>query len=103
MADLLGIFVTTDKHLDHLINIASAARAKGKEVLIFFSHKGVLLTQAPKFKELEPLAEMSLCNVSFEFFELDKSVPLPGIPEKNFGTQSRHADLIERCDRYLVL
>ena len=103
MSQLLGIVVATDKHLDHLINISRAAKDKGKEVLIFFTHKGVLLTQDPRFAELEPLAEMSLCNVSFEYFNLDKNVPIPGIPESAYATQARHGDLIERCDRYLVL
>ena len=103
MAEELGILVTSDKHLDHLINIARAARNKGKEVRIFFTNKGLLLTHDPRFKELESLAEMSLCRVMFETLKLDKNKPIPGIPDSGFATQAKHADMIYHSDRFLVL
>ena len=93
MARNLGLFVTSDKHLDKVINLCKAAREKGDlEVTIFLSHRGTLLTQDPRFGELEGLATMSLCNVGFESHDLKK--PVPGIAEKDYATQARNGELI---------
>ena len=101
MARNLGVFVTSDKHLDKVIDLCQAARKKQDvEVTIFFSHLGTLLTQDPRFGELEGLANMSLCNVGFESHGLKP--PVPGIAEKNYGTQARNGEMIEDCDRYVV-
>lgn len=101
MARSLGLFVTSDKHLDKIIDICKAARKKDIEVKIFFTNYGVLLTQDPRFAELEGLARMSVCNVGFEAHGLEP--PVPGIGEKDYATQSRHGEIVEECDRYLVL
>ncbi|MBW2090817.1 MAG: DsrE family protein [Deltaproteobacteria bacterium] len=103
MAEVLGILVNSDENFTHLINVARAAKAKGKDVEIFLTHKGVLLTQDPRFEELGRLAEVSLCKVSFKALNLDPDQPIPGIDETSFTNQSRHADLIYYSDRYLVL
>ncbi len=102
MAEKLGLFVSSNKNLRHVIEITKAAEAAGKEVLIFFSHKGVLLTQEPEFKELIGHGRKSLCNVGYEANGL-QGKPAPGIAEKDFGTQSRHGEMIDEVDRYLVL
>ncbi|CAN2042910.1 Peroxiredoxin [Candidatus Magnetomoraceae bacterium gMMP-15] len=101
MAEKLGIFVSSDQHLSHLINITMAAEKAGKEVIIFFTHKGVLLTQSPDFHKLAGHARYYVCNVNFEESGLkDKNVP--GMDETGFATQARHGEIIEECDRYLV-
>ncbi|RLB82540.1 MAG: hypothetical protein DRH15_06005 [Deltaproteobacteria bacterium] len=99
MAKKLGIFVSSDQHLDKIIKLCRAAKDKDIEVSIFFSHLGTVLTQDPRFKELEGLAHMALCNVGFESHGLKP--PVPGIAEKDFATQARHGELIEECDAYL--
>jgi peroxiredoxin family protein len=101
VADKLGIFVSSDQHLPHLIGIARAASQAGKEVTVFLTNRGVLLTQDPDFASLEGLAQISLCNVNFEAFKLAKPVPL--VADKDFATQARHGLMIEECDRYIVL
>lgn len=101
MADKLGIFVNSDRHLHHVIGLVEAAQRAQKEVIIFFTHKGVALTQEPRFNELTGKAQMSLCNVKFEEYDFVREVP--GIGEKDYGTQARHSDLLQECDRYLVL
>ncbi len=103
MVEVLGILVNSDKNLDHLINVTRSARALGKEVVIFFTHRGVLLTQDPKFTELEGLTSMSLCKASLETHGLEDIAAFPGIDHRGLANQSRHADLIFDCDRYLVL
>ncbi len=102
MSEKLGIFVSSNKHLRHVIEITKAAEAAGKEVILFFTHKGVLLTQEPEFKELMGLGKKSLCNVSYESKGL-KGKPAPGIADRDFGTQARHGEMIEEVDRYIVM
>ncbi|MBL7211487.1 MAG: hypothetical protein ISS61_03790 [Desulfobacteraceae bacterium] len=101
----LGIFVATNKHLDHVIGVVKAAKKAGKELVIFLTHDGVLMSQDPKYQELADLGpeEMTLCNVRWEELGL-KGKPIPaGMGEKGLATQSRHVSLIGKCDRYLVL
>ncbi len=103
MADKLGIFVRSDKYLDHVIGLVRAAEARGIEVFTFFSHKGVLLTQDPKFLELgKTKAHLSLCNVGYEAAGL-KGIEAPGVPETGYATQARNGAMIEECDRYVVM
>ncbi|MBA4394921.1 MAG: peroxiredoxin [Desulfobacca sp.] len=102
MAEKLGIFVSSNKNLRHVVEITKAAEAAGKEVLLFFSHKGVLLTQEPEFRELIGHGRKSVCTVGYEANGL-KGKPAPGIAEKDFGTQARHGEMIDEVDRYIVL
>jgi hypothetical protein len=102
MADKLGIFVSSNRHLRHVIEITKAAERAGKEVILFFSHKGVLLTQEPEFQELVGHAHYAVCNVGFEAQGL-KGNTVPGMDETGFATQARHGEMIEDCDRYLVM
>jgi hypothetical protein len=101
MAETLGIVVSSDKHLDHLLGLCKAAERSGRDVIIFLTARGVLLTQDPRFPELGEYPKISLCNVGFDAFGLKKPVPL--VDDKDFATQTRHAMLIEDCDRYVVL
>ena len=96
----LGILVSSDRHLDKIIKLCEAAEEKEVEVIIFFTHRGTLLTQDPRYSELEGKARMSLCRVAFESHGLKSSVKR--IDEKDLGTQARNVEMIEDCDRYLV-
>jgi len=100
MADRLGIMVSSDKHLDHVIALTKAAHEKGKKVQIFFTGRGVLLTQNPEFAELVGKAKLAVCDVSFRANGLEGDVP--GVGFKDFATQARNAEMIKECDRYLV-
>jgi len=100
MTKSLGIFVSSDKHLDKLIEVCKAARKKGVRVTIFLTHFGVLLTKTSRFQELQGLAGISLCRVAFEGQGL--APPVSGIDEKDYATQARHGEIIEDCKRYLV-
>ena len=101
MAEKLGIFVSSDQHLDHLLGISKAATQAGKEVIVFLTNRGVLLTKHEKFPEIEGWAHVSLCNVNFEAFNMEK--PIPVVDDKDFATQARHGMMIEDVDRYIVL
>jgi hypothetical protein len=47
------------------------------------------------------MAEMALCKVSLESHGI-KNTLIPGIGEKDYATQAKHAEIIEECDRYIV-
>jgi hypothetical protein len=100
MAKSLGVFVSSDKHLEKVIELCKAARKKGVETTLFFTHLGTLLTQDPRFKELNGLSKLSLCNVGFEGHGLKR--PVTGVDEKDYATQARNGEMIEECDRYVV-
>jgi hypothetical protein len=100
MAKSLGVFVSSDKHLDKIIALCRTAKTKGIEVTVFFSHLGTLLTQHPRFGELEGSAKLSLCNVGFESHGLKP--PVVGIEDKDYATQARNGEMIEDCDRYIA-
>jgi hypothetical protein len=99
MQKSLGVFVSSDQHLDKIIRLCKAAKKKGVNVCIFFTHFGVLTTKNSSFSELEGIAAMSICNVSIERHELKPTIP--GILEKDYATQSRHGMMIVDCDRYI--
>ncbi len=105
----LGILVPTNKHIDHLIGIAKAAKKAGKSLCIFLTHDGCLITQDPQYQALidivgaDEIDEISLCNVAWEELGL-KSLSIPAAMDStDLATQSRHCALIGKCDRYLVI
>ncbi|MBU2546905.1 MAG: peroxiredoxin, partial [Proteobacteria bacterium] len=99
----LGIVVISDRHMNHLLGLTRAVKARGGQSMIFLTHKGVLLTQDPRFKSLAGLADISLCKVSFQTQLPGRVAEVPGLPEQAFTSQAKHGELIDRCDRYLVL
>jgi len=100
MTKSLGIFVSSDNHLEKVINLCRAAKKRGVETTLFLTHSGTLLTQDPRFSELEGLGKLAVCNVSFRDHGLRP--PVPGIGEKDYATQARNGEMIEDCDRYVV-
>ncbi len=96
----LGLFVSSERHLDKIIKLCEAAKEKEVEVIIFFTHRGTLLAQDPRFPELAGKAKMSLCQVAFE--SLGMKSPIKRIDELDFSTQAKNVEMIEECDRYLV-
>jgi predicted peroxiredoxin len=97
----LGILVRDNKFLGQVINLTEAAHMQGVKAEIFFSGKGVLLTQEPEFGQLKGKASrISVCDVSFRALELSGEVP--GVGFRDFATQARNAELVEECDRYVV-
>ena len=103
MADTLGILVTTDKHLDYVIELVNAAHAKGKEIQAFFTGGGVHLTLQPGFAELAGKAKLWVCDVSFRANGYHgREDEVPGVGYKDFATQGRNAEMLAEMDRYVV-
>lgn len=100
MADKLCVLVSSEKHLDYVINLTHAAYEKGKEVRIFFTGKGVRLTKDQDFQKLIGKAKLSLCEVSYRALGLKGDVP--GLGFKDFATQAKNAAMVKECDGYVV-
>lgn len=101
MSSTLGILVNTDRHLDYVVALARAASRKGIQTRIFFTGRGVLLTQKQAFADLVGLARLAVCEVSFRANHLSGDVP--GVGFKDFVTQAVHAEMVAECERYLVM
>ncbi len=101
----LGILVTSNRHINHLIGISKAAKKANKTIYLFLTHDGVSVTQDPRYQELAELGidDISLCNVRWEELGLQNAPRPKGMTSSNMATQSRHVSMIETCDRYLVL
>ena len=103
MTDRLAILVSTDRHLDYVVQITAAAHEKGKKVSLFFTGRGVLLTLAPEFKALAGMAELAICDISFRSYGLHgRENEIPGLDRRDFVSQSRNAQMLCQADRYLV-
>lgn len=104
MAKSLGIFVTTDQNMNHIIGITKAATAKGSKVKVFFTWKATKLAQQAGFKELCDLAEVSICADSYKKMGFDPVDDLPeGMVDTQMSTQAQHGQMIDDYDCYVTL
>lgn len=99
----LVILVTSDRHLDHVINLTMAAHAKGKQVSLCFTGRGVLLTVRPEFERLVGRASLSICDASFRASGLHgREGDIPGVTPADFVTQTQTAERLAAAHRHLV-
>ncbi len=97
----IGILVRDAKYFDYVLNFTSAAFDKGYQVLIFFSGRGVLLTQEARFEHLIDLSTPYICEVSYRSHGLEGR-EISGVGFKQFVTQAKNAEMLEETERYLV-
>ncbi len=111
MSETLGICVATRNRMEHVLGLARAARKAGKEVRVFFTGEGVHLTKDPRFPQLldvartgsiRPHGQVSVCEVSYQACGLTGKAE-SGLRDKDFVTQGRNAEMVEECERYVVL
>ncbi len=98
----LGICAATRDNMTHVLGLAEAAKRANIQVEIFLSGLGIHLTQDPRFPALLKTGRVGVCEVSY----LDagyKKENLKGLNDKDFVTQLRNADMVENCDKYVVL
>ncbi|MCF6289505.1 MAG: DsrE family protein [Desulfobacterales bacterium] len=102
MAQSLGIFVTSDRYMNHILGITKAAKAKGSDVTIFLTWKGTRLAKDPRFSELCKLAHVDICADSYKKMGWDPLTDIPeGLTDKNMSTQAKHGAIIDNCDKYI--
>lgn len=98
----LGILVNTDRHLDHILGLATAARTKGHEVVIFAMDEGVRLLDNAAFADLGGLEGVSLSFCSHSARE--QGVETDGRPAGiTVGSQLNNAMMAQAVDRLVVL
>ena len=98
----LGIFVNTNRHLNHVVGIVKAALAKGHEVVMFNMDDGTKLLGTPEFAELCKTkgVTMSFCDHSAKGL----NVTTEGLPaEIVCGSQYNNAVMNHDADRLIVL
>lgn len=98
----LGIVVTSDRHLEHIVGLARAASQKGHDVSIFAMDKGTRLLGDTEFTRLcsEDNVVMSLCQHSAE----ENGVNTEGISKEIvLGSQFNNAMMNNEADRVVVL
>ena len=100
MDKTLGVYVSSDRNLNQLIQLCQSAQKKGVRIKLFFTHLGTRLCTDPRMAELERLADVALCKVGFEDNEFNPSDAV--IDGKAFSSQSWHAEMIYDCDRYIT-
>jgi len=98
----LGICVTTRESSRHVLGLAGAAARAGISTQIFLTGEGVHLVRDRRFQELIAAARVSVCDASFRAAGLDGK-DVTGLSDKDFVTQWRNAEMVERCDRYLIV
>ena len=98
----LGIIITTDRHLDHIIGITQAANAKGHEVSIFAMDSGTRLLGKTEFTQLCTAKNvvMSLCQHSAS----EQGVNTDGVSKEIvLGSQFNNAMMNTESDKVISL
>jgi len=101
MPERLVILVSSDRHLNHLVRLTTAAYEKGMEINLFFTGKAVRLILAPQFRELLGKATLAVCDTSFRACGL-RRCQVPDAACITFTNQATHAQWLAEADRYLV-
>ena len=100
MDQTLGIVVNSVDHPDYVIQLARAAKRKGKTVRIHFTGAGVRLADGAFVAELCELARVSICRESAAEFGCR------GLPAESRGVEwvpaSTLVELITDSDRHVV-
>ncbi|MAF47682.1 MAG: hypothetical protein CMM10_05430 [Rhodospirillaceae bacterium] len=98
----LGILVNTDRRLDHILGLATAARAKNHEVVIFAMDRGARLMENDRFGELAGRdgISVSVCDHSAR----ENGATLGDNAEAIvMGSQLNNAMMAQEVDRLIVL
>lgn len=103
MASTLGVIVSSDEYMNHVLGLAKAAHEEGREVIIFFTHLGVRLMTHPRFSELIGIADIRFCRVNVESQGLIEAFENLGLEKTSLTNQLSHAEMIHESDRYISL
>jgi predicted peroxiredoxin len=98
----LGIFINTDRHLEHVVGLSKAAIAKGHEVIVFNMDDGTKLIGTPEISDLCKTkgVTLSFCDHSAKGL----GVSTEGLPEEIVcGSQYNNAVMNHDADRIIVL
>lgn len=97
----LGIIVSSDRHLDHIVGIAKSAVAKGHGVSIFTMDTGTRLLGNTEFTQLcsDENVLMSVCQHSAD----ENNVDLSGLSKEIVqGSQFNNAMINNESDHVII-
>jgi predicted peroxiredoxin len=98
----LGIFVNTNRHLEHVVGLVKAALSKGHEVLMFNMDDGTKLLGTPEFAELCKTKGVTLTFCEHSAKGLN--VTTEGLPpEIVCGSQYNNAVMNHNADKVIIL
>ena len=100
MKTKLGILVNSTNHMDYVIALARAAHAKGKDVHIHLTQRGVYLLREKAFSDLIRLVRVSVCKESVKVFGLEAEIG--NSREKILAPSYRLAEVLSDSDRCVV-
>lgn len=98
----LGILVTTDRHLKHILGLTAAARAKDHEVAIFAMDGGIRLLADKAFTDLggQEGVSLSFCSHSAREQGVDTEAQPACV---TVGSQMNNAMMANAADRLINL
>lgn len=98
----LGILVNSDRHLQHVLGFAQAARAHGHDVRIFVMDAGTRLLRDAAFVQLASIegVNLTLCQHSAAQLGVETEA-LPSTITR--GSQLNNAMMLHAADRVIVL
>ena len=98
----LGVLITTDRHLSHVVGLVSAAVQKGHEPTLFCMDRGTRLLIQNDFLGLCKQAgvTISICQHSADELAVDTSVITRDIV---CGSQFNNAMMCHEADKVIVL
>ena len=96
----LGILINSTAHNHAVVQLARAARERGKVVEIFLAAQGVRILGHTLFSQLAGIGRVWVCSTSIEALETDFPVPVPKtcrlVPPEEL------AEFLRTCDRHVV-
>jgi len=93
MVDRLGILVYSDRHPEYVLQLARAAKERGKQVCIHFTGAGLQLASGPLLEALAGLARISL----------EQAAPAEAAPvDSDAMRRIPVLQFFEACDRTVV-
>jgi len=96
----LGIVASNESAIEHLLGLATAARARGWQCRCFLTDLGVRLLHSPELLELVTTGALNLA-VCEHSWEIHGGGPAPaGVI---MASQYQNAELAHLCDKVIVL
>lgn len=96
----LGILINSTAYTRSAIQLACAAKERGKTVEIFLASQGVRILENMIFRNLAGMGRVWVCSASFQALESTATLPIPETCQ--LVSPEQLADFIRSCDRHVV-
>ena len=96
----LGILINSTAYTQSVVQLASAAKERGKSVEIFLSAQGVRILEKDVFSDITGINRVWICANSFASLKSDLKLFMP--EKGRLVTPELLADFLRSCDRHVV-